>query len=128
MKTLYRLQISHRVCSLCILFTPFSHDSEETKRGIFISSVKDSVILIREITGSVYVKDVSNSIISVNCQQIRIHCTTNSLFCLQIPNHPVIEDSNSVSFSENVFIWGQELASSVQSVLTLDPYYVESIC
>ncbi|CBK23977.2 uncharacterized protein [Blastocystis hominis] len=78
-------------------------------------SVKDSVILIREITGSVYVKDVSNSIISVNCQQIRIHCTTNSLFCLQIPNHPVIEDSNSVSFSENVFIWGQELAASVQS-------------
>ena len=86
------------------------------------------MILIREITGSVYVKDVSNSIISVNCQQIRIHCTTNSLFCLQIPNHPVIEDSNSVSFSENVFIWGQELAASVQSVLTLDPYYIESIC
>ena len=128
MKTLYRLQTSRRVCSLCILFTHFLHDSEETKRGIFISSVKDSVILLREITGSVYVKDVSNSIISVNCQQIRIHCTTNSLFCLQIPNHPVIEDSNSVSFSENVFIWSQELSASIQNVLAMDQYYVESIC
>ena len=81
--------------------------------------MKDSVILLREITGSVYVKDVANSIISVNCQQIRIHCTTDSLFCLQIPNHPVIEDSKGVSFAENAFIWSHELSTSVQSVLSL---------
>lgn len=128
MKTLFLSQILRLAFSCCIAIDSLSHTSEETKKGIFICSVKDSVILLREITGSVYVKDVSNSIISVNCQQIRIHNTTNSLFCLQIPNHPVIEDSNGVLFSENVFIWSLETESSAENVFTLDQCYVESIC
>ena len=90
---------------------------KEKKKSIHINTVSNSVIILREINGSVMIHNASNCLFIVSCLQIRIHTSINSLFSLCIPNHPVIEDCDYVSFSDLCLSWNDGKTLLIDKVL-----------
>lgn len=80
----------------------YIHCSEETKKSIHLSDINSSVVFIRHVEGSVLAHRVTNSIIMVYCTQFRIHESENCFLSLIIPNHPVIEHCDHLTFSNMV--------------------------
>lgn len=100
---------------------------EDSKKSVYIDSIQNSILLLREITGSVLLRNVTNSIVSVCCEQLRVHCSTDVLFCLEIPNHPVIEDSHHVFFTEKGITWSQPRSTTVEKVHVFSSFNIESL-
>lgn len=82
--------------------------SDEKKKSIHLTNIKNSIVVFKEVNGSVLIHDCSNCLFVVNCLQIRIHNSQSCCFSLYIPNHPVIEDCHEVFFCPPCIIWKDE--------------------
>lgn len=82
-----------------------------------MKNVRDSIILICDVRGSVLINDLESCMVTARCEQIRIHNSKNALFALRIPNHPIIEDCSSVSFAEDRSVWVRDCAAPVSRVI-----------
>ncbi|KAK8823344.1 hypothetical protein WA577_002265, partial [Blastocystis sp. JDR] len=80
----------------------------ETKKSIHVKNVKGSIVLLRDVKGSILVNDAESCMFTSHCEQIRIHNSKNTLFALAIPNHPIIEDCSSLFFAEDTSVWDGE--------------------
>ena len=58
----------------------------ETKKSIHVKNVKGSIVLLRDVKGSILVNDAESCMFTSHCEQIRIHNSKNTLFALAIPN------------------------------------------
>lgn len=114
-------------CYLLVCFGFEVDCREDSKKSVYIDSIQNSILLLREITGSVLLRNVTNSIVSVCCEQLRVHCSTDVLFCLEIPNHPVIEDSHHVFFTEKGITWSQPRSTTVEKVHVFSSFNIESL-
>ena len=88
-----------------------------SKKSIHVRNVRDSIVLLRDVRGSILVHDVEKCMFTSRCEQIRIHSSKNTLFALAIPNHPIIEDCSSLFFAEDTSVWDGETNRAVNAVI-----------
>lgn len=89
----------------------------ETKKSIHVKNVKESIVLLRDVKGSILVSDAESCMFTSHCEQIRIHNSKNTLFALAIPNHPIIEDCSSLFFAEDTSVWDGEAPCRIAAVI-----------
>ena len=89
----------------------------ETKKSIHVKNVKESIVMLRDVKGSILVNDAESCMFTSHCEQIRIHNSKNTLFALAIPNHPIIEDCSSLFFAEDTSVWDGEAPRKVGTVI-----------
>ena len=88
------------------------YSSDKPKKSVHLSDIESSVVFICHVDGSVLAHRITNSIIMVSCTQFRVHDSENCLLSLNIPNHPVIEHCNNLTFSN--------LTQDVSDILDID--------
>jgi len=64
-----------------------------------ITNIKDSIIVLGPVAGSVFIEDCQNSKFILACHQLRIHGSKEIQFYLHVTSKPIIEDCDSLLFA-----------------------------
>ncbi|EIE89581.1 hypothetical protein G6F55_012306 [Rhizopus delemar] len=72
-------------------------DSDRKISAIHIKNIEDCVIFCGSIDGSVLIYGITNSILVVDCHQLRIHDARNLEILMHVTSRPIIEDSTGIS-------------------------------
>lgn len=76
--------------------------------ALYIAGISNSLIIAPQVTGSVFVINVQNSVLLVGCRQYRMHKSKDTTIFLKCSSHPIIEHSSDLSFSSMPTSYGME--------------------
>ena len=77
----------------------------QTKKSVHLSNIDHSIVMITEVDGSILAHRITNSVVIARCSQFRLHDSTDSLLSLVIPNFPVVENCDRLTFSDATKDW-----------------------
>ena len=77
----------------------------QTKKSVHLSNIDHSLVMITEVDGSILAHRITNSVVIARCSQFRLHDSTDSLLSLVIPNFPVVENCDRLTFSDATKDW-----------------------
>ncbi|KAH3845218.1 tubulin-specific chaperone C-like [Dreissena polymorpha] len=66
--------------------------------AIHVNKLVNCTILSGPVSGSIFIRECTNCVFAVPCQQLRIHSTTETKFFIHVTSRAIIEDCSKVSF------------------------------
>ena len=63
----------------------------------YVKNVKNSVIILGALSGSIHIEACCASVVAVGCHQFRMHESRDTRVYLHVTSHPIIEDCNGIS-------------------------------
>ncbi|KAH8097097.1 tubulin binding cofactor C-domain-containing protein, partial [Cristinia sonorae] len=82
----------------CIIDLRSSQD-DDTLTAMHMKNVKNSILLLPLLSGSVILLDLHNTILVVGCHQFRMHSSTHVNVYLSISSNPIIEHCSDIQFT-----------------------------
>ncbi|KAH8112334.1 tubulin binding cofactor C-domain-containing protein [Phellopilus nigrolimitatus] len=73
------------------------HDLDIT--AVHIHDVKDSLVLLGRVRGSVLAHNLERCTVVVACHQLRVHSSRSTRFYLHVASHAIIEDCANLAFT-----------------------------
>jgi tubulin-specific chaperone C len=67
--------------------------------GLHLKNIKDSLVICGQVSGSVHITDVQNSVLVTACRQFRMHGSKNTQVYLHCASRPIIEDCEEIEFA-----------------------------
>ncbi|KAK7461101.1 hypothetical protein VKT23_009030 [Stygiomarasmius scandens] len=83
-------------CVVNLLTPPLEKELDIS--AVQIRNVKNCVVLLPKINGSVMLHDMKNCVVVLGCHQFRMHTSQAVDVCLDIRSNPIIEHCNGIRF------------------------------